>query len=368
LGSPAAKHACAPQDNRGEFLNSMEDFGMIPQEKTAAVTRGLREAFGVTEFAEIRRMTKGHTSSLVFRIVVGGTAFLLKIILRTDDATRHYTCMSAAAEAGLAPHVWYTSIEDRVSITDFVEEAPFPMTEGLVRIPAALAKLHALPPFAAAPNHMNTTCMFLMHKGPAVDAFIERFRAAENLPKDEKEDLLARYAHLAAVYPHHDPQMASSHNDLFKPDNLLFDGHRMWLVDWEAAFLNDRYADLAVAANLVVSNDAEEKIFLQEYFGQLPDPYQLARFHYMQLVAHTFYAIVYLLFGSSGGPIDGKQSIPEFSDFQRRMWAGEVNVADQPTKTVYGRVHWQQLLEKMEQPRYQEALRRLAGNPLSTSS
>src|ERR1022692_2472698 len=32
----------------------------------------------------------------------------------------------------------------------------------------------------------------------------------------------------------------SSHNDL-TPENSLFDGDRGWLVDWEAAFLNDRY-------------------------------------------------------------------------------------------------------------------------------
>jgi hypothetical protein len=61
--------------------------------------------------------------------------------------------------------------------------------------------------------------------------------------------------------------MVSSHNDFFKPDNILFDGHRLWLVDWEAAFLNDRYADLAVVASLVVTNDAEERVYLQEYFG-----------------------------------------------------------------------------------------------------
>ena len=97
----------------------MEDT-MIPQEKSAAVTRGLREAFGVTDFEDIRMITKGHTSSLVFRIVVRGSPFLLKIITRADDPTRHYSCMKAAAEAGLAPPVWYTSGEDRISITDLL--------------------------------------------------------------------------------------------------------------------------------------------------------------------------------------------------------------------------------------------------------
>ena len=277
---------------------------MIPQEKSAAVTRGLREAFGVTAFEDIRMLTKGHTSSLVFRIVVRGSPFLLKIIMRTDDPTRHFACMKAAAEAGLAPRVWYTSIEDKISITDFVEAAPFPVTDALVRIPATLRTLHALPPFPGVPNHLNTSCMFLINKGPAWTDSSRGFRRRTFFPKSESEELFARHAQLAAVYPHHDPDMVSSHNDLFKPDNILFDGHRVWLVDWEAAFLNDRYADLAVVANLVVTNDAEERVYLQEYFGQPPDQYQLARFFLMQQVAHMFYAMAFLLLGSSGKPID----------------------------------------------------------------
>lgn len=33
---------------------------MIPQEKSTAVTRGLREAFGVTEFEDISRITGSY--------------------------------------------------------------------------------------------------------------------------------------------------------------------------------------------------------------------------------------------------------------------------------------------------------------------
>jgi aminoglycoside phosphotransferase (APT) family kinase protein len=334
----------------------MED-SMIPQEKIAPVTRGLREAFGVTAFEDICRLTKGHTSSLVFRIVVQGSPFLLKIIMRTDDPTRHFTCMRAAAEAGLAPHVWYTSIEDRIAITDFVVTAPLPVADALVRIPAALRTLHALPPFSGVPNHINTSCMFLINKGPAVDGFIQSFQAANILPEGEAHELLARYAQLAAAYPQHDPQMASSHNDLFKPDNMLFDGQRLWLVDWEAAFLNDRYADLAVVANLVVTNDAEEVVYLQEYFGQPPDQYQQARFFFMRQVVHIFYAMAFLLLGSSGAPVNLSENAPGFIDFHQRIWAGEVNLADKQMKTVYGRVHWEQLRQNTRQARFNEALR-----------
>ena len=337
---------------------------MIPEEKRAAVTRGLGEAFGVTGFEDIRRLTRGRSPGiLVFRIVVGGRPFLLRIILRTDDPGRHFANMKAAAEAGLAPRVWYTSTEDRISITDFVEAVPFPVTDALVRMPAVLRRLHALPRFAGVPDSINTSCMFLMNKGPAVDGFIQKFQAANLLSKGESEELFARYAQVAAVYPSQDADMVSSHNDLFKPDNVLFDGDRVWLVDWEAAFLNDRYADVAVVANLVVTNDAEERVYLQEYFGQPPDEYQLARFFLMQQIAHIFYAMAFLFMGSPGRPADQSENVPEFRDFQRRFWTGEVDLADKSVKTVYGRVHLKQLLQNVAGARFNEALKIVSAGP-----
>ena len=43
---------------------------MIPQEKRAAVTHGLKEAFGVSEFEDIRDLTERPGSNRAFRIVV----------------------------------------------------------------------------------------------------------------------------------------------------------------------------------------------------------------------------------------------------------------------------------------------------------
>jgi hypothetical protein len=154
--------------------------------------------------------------------------------------------------------------------------------------------------------------------------------------------------------------LTPSHNDLFKPDNILFAGSRVWLVDWEAAFLNDRYADLAVVANMLVANEAEEQIYLQEYFGTAPNSYQAARFYLMKQLAHMFYAIAFLSLGSTDTPVDWSQPAPVYSDFQRRFWTREVGLADDHSKTVYGRVHWEQLRQNLREPRYEEALRIVA--------
>ena len=136
---------------------------MIPTDRSDAVIRGLHATFEVAEFEEISRITKGHTPSLVFRIVVRGLPYLLKIITRAEDQTRHYTVMQAAAEGGVAPRVLYASIPDHVSITDFVGTIPLSMSDALVRLPGLLRTLHALPGFARAP--FNTTWRRLNHLG-----------------------------------------------------------------------------------------------------------------------------------------------------------------------------------------------------------
>ncbi len=337
---------------------------MIPSEKSAAVARGLREAFGVPTFEEIREIDKGHTLALVYRIVVKGTPYLLRIIsdrqMRMISPTRQFTCMQIAAEGGIAPRVLYTSVEDGISITDFVSEVPFPSVEALVRMPSVLRALHALPPFPKGTDAFDTSAIFLLHKGPALDGFFQAFQAKNILSKEEGEQLVAWHAQLSAAYPYNDAEMVSSHNDLFKPDNILFDGTRVWLVDWEAAFLNDRYADLAVVANQLVTNDDEEKLFLERYFGKPADEYQLARFFLMQQLVHIFYAVGFLLLGHSG-PLNLKEEAPEFTAFNRRFWAGEVNLVDKEMKTAFGRAHWEQLSKNMRYPeRFTEALRIVA--------
>ena len=310
--------------------------------------RGLLEAFGATAIEDIQTISKGLSSDLVYRIVVKGSPFLLKIMTRIDernDPARIFAAMKAEAEAGLSPRVWYANIEDGISIADFVETQPLPIAEALVRIPGMLRRLHALPPFPKTFNYVTA------HNG-----FIWRFRTANLLSEDEIEEIFPRYERVCAAYPCLDADTVSSHVDL-KPENILFDGQRVWLVDPQAAFLNDRYFDLAVVANFVVANDADEKAFLEEYFGQPADEYQLARFFLMRQVVHMFAAAVFLLLGSAGKAVNQNDPLPPFRDFHQRIWAGGIDLMDNEMKTIYGRVHWKQLLQNVRGPRFDDALR-----------
>lgn len=86
---------------------------MIPENKLIPVKNTLQETFGVNEFEDIKKLTAGLSSDLVFRMIVKGKPYLLRIITRTDamaDPTNQFGCMKAAADAGLAPRIWYLSI------------------------------------------------------------------------------------------------------------------------------------------------------------------------------------------------------------------------------------------------------------------
>lgn len=177
--------------------------------------------------------------------------------------------MNAAAEAGLAPRVLHSNKAEGIAIIDWIESVPFPTAQALVCLPATLRGLHLLPPFPKTFNYVTA------HK-----FFIWRLRTANLLPEAEVEEVFCGYKRICAVYPRLDADLVSCHMDL-KPENILFDGRRVWLIDWRAAFLNDRYFDLAIVANFVVANEADERTYLAEYFGQPPDEYQRARFFLM---------------------------------------------------------------------------------------
>jgi hypothetical protein len=331
---------------------------MIPEEKREAVDRGLKEAFGTGEFEDIRRLNAALTADLVYRIVVKGQPYLLRIIVRAKDPADHFTCMRAAADAGLAPRIWYASVEERLAITDFVDAVPFPLHEARLRMPVMLKAVHALSPFPSRASHLNTSCTFLLDKSVAVPGLIERFRAAKALPAAETDELVALYEQLVEAYARCESDMVSSHNDLLRPENVLFDGQRVWLVDWEAAFRNDRYVDLAVVANFVVRDEADEKAYLEAYFGEPPNEYQSARFVLMRQLAHLFYAMAFLWLGA-GQVVDVEAE--DFRHFHDRVWAGGVDLGDKAVKVKYGQVHREQLLRNVSGERYRDALRMVAG-------
>jgi len=328
---------------------------MIPEHKQAAVKKALYDAFGVASFSGIQQLMKGLSSALIYKIIVQEKPYLLRIITRTDamaDPTHYYKCMEIAASAALAPRVHYAGIEDRISITDFIIAKPFSLEAARVKMASTLQQLHALPKFAYRNNYFD-----------AMEKIMLRLRSSDIMPPETTRQPYDMYERVAKVYPRNDPtNLVSCHNDL-KPENIIYDGYKAWPVDWEAAFLNDRYLDLAVVANFVVRNDDEEADYLARYFGEPAGEYRHARFFLMRQLLHTYYFVFHALVGSGGKPVD-PQTIQKdgFRSFLDRVWDGEIDLADDDAKLSYAWVHMEQALHMAETKRFEDSLRVVSGH------
>lgn len=321
---------------------------MIPEAKQPAVARALDQAFGVHEIEDIRPLTGGLSTARVFRIVVRNEPYLLRLTMPgapAGDPAGQLASMQTAAEAGIAPHIWYVGADDGILIADFVDARPYPPDMALL-VAQTLSRVHSLRGF----QKPKVGSYF-----DAMDRLVSTFRAANPFPPDQIDELFRRYADLMKVYPRSDAELVASHNDV-KPQNMMFDGARLWLVDWEAAFLNDRYVDLSISANFFVRDD-QEAAYLAAYFGAPATPYQQARFYLMRQALHVFYAaFLFVTAARAGTPIDPLATRPDFDDFHRGLISGEVDLAKPEAKVQYALVHLDAAQRQVQTRRFEEAL------------
>ncbi|MBA4012764.1 MAG: aminoglycoside phosphotransferase [Phenylobacterium sp.] len=260
----------------------------FPPALRTAVARGLTAAFGVGEPDSIVALGGGLSGAGVFRIRVGGIAYLLRLDQARDgfrDPQQAYECMRIAAAGLLAPRVRYADPDDGVAIMDFVDERPLSLEyrgthdQLVVEVAQTVRALHGGPPFPPLVDYLD-----------GIDALVAQFQARGLVAPAAMAELLDRWRNLRARYRTDPADLVASHNDL-NPRNVLYDGSRLWLVDWESAFLADRYVDLSCVANLFAHTPADEDLLLATYFGAVDAP-RRARLQVMRQVNHLFYGLV----------------------------------------------------------------------------
>jgi thiamine kinase-like enzyme len=183
-------------------------------------------------------------------------------LLGIDRAAEH-VATQAAAKLGIAPAVLAFLPEHSCLVTSFVEATPIP--NALLREPPALPDLaRALRAF-----HEHAPSLPTAFDVPAIA------RGYLALARDRGADLpaaawdAARLAEqiAAAVAGHPEHAIVPCHDDLLGA-NVLGDGARVWLVDWEYAGMGDRYFDLG---NLSINNgftDADDHTLLEAYWNE----------------------------------------------------------------------------------------------------
>lgn len=323
----------------------------IPEAHRAAVARALNAAFGTSELDGARPLGGGLSGAQIFRIRVGGIAYLLRIEAARDafrDPVRGYACMQIAADGLLAPRVRYASAEDGVAILDFIEERsltldyPGDREALIVEVAQGVRALHAGPPFPPLVDYLD-----------GMDALVAQFQARGLVAPAAMEELLDLYGVLRAGYRTAPGDLVASHNDL-NPRNMLYDGARLWFVDWESAFLADRFVDLACIANLFAHTPAQETLLLRAYFGQVDEAHR-ARLYVMRQVNHLFYGLV-MAGAVVGQPPAADLSGPTLASLHEALGLGEPVLDTDAGRFGYAKARLAAALSGLRDPRFAQAM------------
>lgn len=166
----------------------------------------------------------------------------------------------AASNAGFSPKVFHH--EPGVLVLEFIEAKTY--TEADVQDPATLprvidfirqvhlglSKHLTQPALAFWPYHVNRT-------------YVARLKADESAYKTELPEMLLHNSRLEAATGKID--MVITHNDLLAA-NILDDGKRLWLIDWEYGGFNSPLFDLAGLASNNDLSVQQERAMINQYF------------------------------------------------------------------------------------------------------
>ena len=151
----------------------------------------------------------------------------------------------------------------RIAVIDFIDQRPLKAYPGGSRALAQalgelLSRVQATPVFPDFVNYPDIVARLFAHvrrtglfAAGLLDGHVERLE-------------LLRKAYDAGT-----PSLVSSHNDPI-PSNILFDGERLWLIDWELAYRNDPLVDVAIMLDSLALSPELEDLLLRAWLGRAP--------------------------------------------------------------------------------------------------
>jgi aminoglycoside phosphotransferase (APT) family kinase protein len=219
------------------------------------------------------RAILGGASALAYRVETDQRPFLLRMESShgAPRSAEHYACMQMAADAGIAPALRYVDAERGVAIMDFVPQRPLQEYPGGAR--ALCAHLGELV------RRLQESTAFpapRMNYLDLVGRMLGAVHGSRVFTSGLLDPHLAGFQRIREAYPWDDSTHVSSHNDP-NPRNVLFDGERLWLIDWETSGRNDPFADVAVLSHELAGTPELQDALLRNALDREPDRTARAR-------------------------------------------------------------------------------------------
>jgi hypothetical protein len=257
-----------------------------------------------------------------------------------------------ATATGVAPALHFEDRPKGISISDFIQSKPLRVAfsgDQLVTELAVTIKTFHNAPFNGPGKDLFQT----------VDELIAWFRMAGILSGPAFDECFAWFEKIKSANPFDKSDLVLSHNDL-NPNNVLCDGKKIWIIDWDTAYINDRYIDLANAANYYVHTEAQELVYLKTYFDGKVDHIKLARLYIMRQVCRIIYSMMMFQLASVGKPIgylhDQEMDGYTLKAFVPMRATGALSLAEYEGRLFYGKTLLNEAVQAMRERRFKNAL------------
>jgi hypothetical protein len=314
---------------------STDCFDGFPAAHRETARSALVAAFGAAPIGAITPIAGGASSASAFRVEVGGRRYLLRVEGAPSPLRNphQYISMRIATEAGIAPGIRYIDEAARIVVIDFIEQRPLRAYPGGPRALAQalgelLSRVQATPVFPSFVNYPDIVARLFAHvrrTGLFVPGLLD--------PHVERLELLRQAFDAGST------RVVSSHNDPV-PNNILFDGERLWLIDWESAYRNDPLVDVAIVLDGLARSPELEEILLRAWLGRAPDEALLARLVLIRALTRLYYAGVLLSASAAAGRgrPDTDLSAPTVAEFQQAIREGRLEPGAPETKHILGKM------------------------------
>ncbi|MGV3708515.1 MAG: phosphotransferase [Gemmatimonas sp.] len=248
----------------------------------------------------VSRIAVGMSGAAVYLLEDGASKSVLKVTPGVDALSwaRSVAISAAAADAGVAPRILHVSDEARGVLSEFIADRSFPALYGnpATRSSATdllgrlIRRVHGIQP----PRGSEPADAIVMLRN--LWAQLTSEAATETIPTSVQEAVTRL---LTEQVPASDCEAVLCHNDL-NPTNLVFDGERLLMLDWQTAAINDPYYDLATVS-VFLRMDADACVHLlhaynRSFRGALP-----ARFGYSRRLSATLSGCAFLMLSQRAG-------------------------------------------------------------------
>lgn len=279
----------------------------------------------------VTRIPAGLSGAAVYCVEAGDECYVLKVADEPlADWRRKLDIQRRAADAGVAPRIVHVDDERRAVVTEFVVDRSFPAyffdprtrDAAIELLGRTLRRVHDVPLPADAPA--VTARELLAALSGALSGFSVPAFAADAMH------------HMLAEEPPQRDRIVLSHNDV-NPSNVVYDGERLLLLDWNTSGPNDALYDLATISVFLRMDDSTCTKLLAAHDGAPVTALPAAFHYYRRLAAITCGAAFLHLARTSGHPgHEHVDAVPTLAEFYQRMRAGEVSIATAEGQWAFG--------------------------------